>query len=64
MKDVEEKLDLPPLKPELRKFIDWVAGYTLTPAARCCAWRCAWASISGPRASASACASPDPRRSG
>jgi primosomal protein N' (replication factor Y) len=30
MKEVEEKLDLPPLKPELRKFIDWVAGYTLT----------------------------------
>src|SRR4051794_22498965 len=30
MKDVEEKLDLPPLKPELRTFIDWVAGYTLT----------------------------------
>ena len=32
MKDVEEKLDLPPLKPELRKFVDWVAGYTLTAA--------------------------------
>src|ERR1700704_3008356 len=30
MKDVEEKLDLPPLKPELRTFIDWVAYYTLT----------------------------------
>src|SRR4029078_10934587 len=30
MKDVEEKLDLPPLKPELRTFIDWVSGYTLT----------------------------------
>jgi primosomal protein N' (replication factor Y) len=29
LKDVAEKLDLPPLKPELRKFIDWVAGYTL-----------------------------------
>jgi primosomal protein N' (replication factor Y) len=29
MKDVEEKLDIPPLKPELRKFVDWVAGYTL-----------------------------------
>jgi primosomal protein N' (replication factor Y) (superfamily II helicase) len=28
MKEVE---DLPPLKPELRKFVDWVAGYTLTP---------------------------------
>src|SRR5712691_3045955 len=31
MKEVEDKLDLPPLKPELRKFVDWVAGYTLSP---------------------------------
>src|SRR5882672_492821 len=31
LKDVVEKLDVPPLKPELRKFIDWVAGYTLSP---------------------------------
>ena len=31
MKDVEEKLDIPPLKEELRKFVDWVAGYTLSP---------------------------------
>jgi len=30
LKDVEEKLGYPPLKPELRKFIDWVADYTLT----------------------------------
>ena len=29
MKDVEEKLDIPPLKPEIRRFVDWVAGYTL-----------------------------------
>jgi primosomal protein N' (replication factor Y) len=29
MKDVTAKLDLPPLKGELRQFIDWVAGYTL-----------------------------------
>ena len=29
MKDVADKLDLPPLKPELRKFVDWVADYTL-----------------------------------
>ena len=29
LKDVEEKLDLPPLKPELRDFVDWVANYTL-----------------------------------
>ena len=31
MKDVELKLDYPPLKPELRKFVDWVSGYTLSP---------------------------------
>ncbi|MCC6778720.1 MAG: primosomal protein N' [Hyphomicrobiales bacterium] len=30
MRDVEGKLDVPPLKPELRAFIDWVADYTLT----------------------------------
>ena len=29
MKDVAGKLDVPPLKAELRQFIDWVAGYTL-----------------------------------
>ena len=29
MKDVADKLDVPPLKPELRKFVDWVADYTL-----------------------------------
>ncbi|HEY6992744.1 MAG TPA: primosomal protein N' [Xanthobacteraceae bacterium] len=31
MKDVEDKLGLPPLKPELRNFIDWVSRYTLSP---------------------------------
>jgi primosomal protein N' (replication factor Y) (superfamily II helicase) len=30
LRDVAEKLDLPPLKPELRAFVDWVAGYTLS----------------------------------
>ena len=29
MKDVVGKLDVPPLKGELRQFVDWVAGYTL-----------------------------------
>jgi primosomal protein N' (replication factor Y) (superfamily II helicase) len=29
LKDVEEKLEVPPLKPELRNFVDWVANYTL-----------------------------------
>src|SRR6516164_4234567 len=29
LKDVEEKLDVPPLKGELRSFVEWVANYTL-----------------------------------
>jgi primosomal protein N' (replication factor Y) len=31
LKEVAAKLDFPPLRPELRKFIDWVAAYTLSP---------------------------------
>lgn len=31
LKEVNEKLDLPPLKPELRAVVDWVANYTLSP---------------------------------
>ncbi len=31
LKDVDFKLDYPPLKPDLRKFVDWVSGYTLSP---------------------------------
>jgi primosomal protein N' (replication factor Y) len=30
MKDVVGKLDVPPLKDELRQFVDWVSGYTLS----------------------------------
>src|ERR1700746_832806 len=30
LKDVEEKLELPPLKGELRSFVDWVANYTVS----------------------------------
>jgi primosomal protein N' (replication factor Y) (superfamily II helicase) len=30
LKDVAEKLDVPPLKSELRAFVDWVANYTLS----------------------------------
>ncbi|MDQ2954779.1 MAG: DEAD/DEAH box helicase, partial [Pseudomonadota bacterium] len=29
LKDIIEKLDIPPLKDELRRFVDWVADYTL-----------------------------------
>lgn len=31
LKDISEKLDLPPLRPELRSLVDWVANYTLAP---------------------------------
>src|SRR3977135_4382427 len=30
LKDVGEKLDVPPLKEELRSLVDWVAAYTLS----------------------------------
>mgnify|MGYP001298869593 CR=1 FL=1 len=30
LKDVEEKLEVPPLRPELRSFVDWVSNYTLS----------------------------------
>ncbi|HVX76519.1 MAG TPA: primosomal protein N', partial [Bradyrhizobium sp.] len=30
LKDVSDKLDVPPLKPELRALVDWVANYTLS----------------------------------
>ncbi|HEV7601284.1 MAG TPA: primosomal protein N', partial [Bradyrhizobium sp.] len=30
LKDVSEKLDVPPLKDELRSLVDWVANYTLS----------------------------------
>ena len=29
LKDIKDKLDIPPLRPELRKFVDWVSEYTL-----------------------------------
>jgi primosomal protein N' (replication factor Y) len=31
IKGVAEVLDVPPMKAELRSFIDWVAGYTMSP---------------------------------
>jgi primosomal protein N' (replication factor Y) len=31
LKDVAAALDLPPLKPELMRFVDWVADYALCP---------------------------------
>jgi primosomal protein N' (replication factor Y) len=31
LKDISDKLDVPSLKAELRKFVDWVSNYTLSP---------------------------------
>ena len=31
LKDIGEKLDIPPLQGELRALVDWVANYTLSP---------------------------------
>jgi primosomal protein N' (replication factor Y) len=31
LKDITERLDMPPLRDELRRFVDWVADYTLAP---------------------------------
>src|SRR5437588_11705859 len=31
LKSVAAVLDYPPLRPELRKLVDWVANYTLSP---------------------------------
>jgi primosomal protein N' (replication factor Y) (superfamily II helicase) len=31
LKDIDGKLDVPPLRGELRSFVDWVAGYTVSP---------------------------------
>ena len=64
LKDVERKLDIPPLKDELRGFVDWVANYTVSPRGMVLRCACAWASISAPSASALACGSSAPRRSG
>ncbi|RTL54102.1 MAG: primosomal protein N' [Bradyrhizobiaceae bacterium] len=30
LKDIDEKIDVPPLREELRSFVDWVASYTLS----------------------------------
>jgi primosomal protein N' (replication factor Y) len=31
LKEIESKLEVPPLKPELRRFVDWMSAYTLAP---------------------------------
>ena len=48
LKDIADKLDVPPLKPSCASSSTGSSDYTLARAAWCCAWRCAWASISAP----------------
>src|SRR6266581_1563358 len=31
LKEIDSKLEVPPLKDELRQFVDWVSAYTLSP---------------------------------
>ena len=52
LKDIEDKLDVPPLKPELRKFVDWVSNYTLSAARHGAAHVPAHGRASRPRARA------------
>ena len=63
LKDVDAKLDLPPLREELRHFIDWVADYTLGARGTVLNMALRMGSISVRRANGSACGSQAPRRS-
>ena len=63
MKDVELKLDYPPLKPELRKFVDWVSDYTLSPRGMVLRMCLRMGDISGRRARRSASGWPGRRPS-
>ena len=63
LKDIEEKLDIPPLKPELRHFVDWVANYTLSPRGMVLRMALRMGEHLGAERRASACGSPARRRS-
>ena len=52
LKDIADKLDVPPLKAELRKFVDWVSNYTLSPRGMVRAHGAAHGRASGPGARA------------
>ena len=51
-KDIDSKLDYPPLKPELRQFVDWVAHYTLASRGMVLRMALAHGRTLGPRANA------------
>jgi primosomal protein N' (replication factor Y) len=63
LKDIDEKLDVPPLKPELRQFVDWVSNYT-SPHAALCSHGATHGRTSRPWPGASVCAArgPPPER--
>ena len=64
LKDIADKLDVPPLKAELRKFVDWVSELHAVAARHGGAHGAAHGRASaGPRASASACGLPARRPS-
>ena len=63
LKDVAAKLDYPPLREELRKFVDWVSELHAAPARHGAAHGVADGRISARSASASRCGSPARRRS-
>ena len=63
LKDIEDKLALPPLKPELRRFVDWVAGYTLASRGMVLRMCLRSGEHLGPGARKSACGLPARRRS-
>ena len=58
LKDVADKLDVPPLKPELRSFVDWVPSYTLASRGMVLRMALRMGEHLGPAASASACGLP------
>ena len=31
LRPIDHAFDCPPIRPEMRRFVDWIAGYTLTP---------------------------------
>ena len=62
IKDVDGKLDIPPLKPELRKFVDWVSDYTLASRGMVLRMALRMGEHLGPGRDASACGAPARRR--
>ena len=39
LRDIQGVFDVPPMTASLRRFVEWVAAYTVSPPAPCSAWR-------------------------